>query len=93
MGRGVDIGDIIKQGDFVCDGWQMKMESAVRAAHTGKVSWVTETDNGQEAGEGLLMAEIEDLGYEGRNEAKLYCMNEIEAREEAWIADKEGYAD
>jgi pyruvate carboxylase len=66
----VDEGDIVKVDDVICVVRQMKMELEVRASKAGKVTWVTDVEDGEEVAEGVLAAEIELLG-EGRLEAKL----------------------
>jgi pyruvate carboxylase len=66
----VDEGDMIQEGDVICVVRQMKMELEVRASKAGRVTWVTEIEDGEEVGEGVLAAEIE-LEVEGKVEAKL----------------------
>ncbi|KAF1808009.1 hypothetical protein P152DRAFT_425626 [Eremomyces bilateralis CBS 781.70] len=65
----VDEGDIVKEGDVVCVVQQMKMELEVRAHRTGRITWVTEAEDGEEVAEGTLAAEVEGEGP--RVEAKL----------------------
>lgn len=52
-------GDEIKKGDVVAVVRQMKMELEIRARKGGKVVWVYEGEEGDEVGEGVLVAEIE----------------------------------
>jgi pyruvate carboxylase len=58
----VDVGDEIKKGDTVAVVRQMKMELEVRAGKAGWVVWVYEGDEGEDVGEGVLIAEIEGAG-------------------------------
>jgi pyruvate carboxylase len=62
----VDEGDVIKEGDVVCVVQQMKMELEVRSHRSGVVRWVTEAEDGEEVGEGMLVCVVE-----GDREAKL----------------------
>ena len=39
---------------------QMKMELEIRASRGGKVTWLFDAEEGEEVGEGLLVAEIKD---------------------------------
>ncbi|KAH7381360.1 carbamoyl-phosphate synthase L chain, ATP binding domain-containing protein [Phaeosphaeria sp. MPI-PUGE-AT-0046c] len=64
----VDEGDVIKEGDTVCVVQQMKMELEVRALRGGRVGWVTEAEDGEEVGEGMLVCVLEG---EGREKARL----------------------
>ncbi|KAF2097670.1 PycA protein [Rhizodiscina lignyota] len=64
-------GDILRKGDVVCVVQQMKMELEVRASRAGRVTWVTEAEDGEEVGEGTLAAEIEVLDEEKGVAAKL----------------------
>jgi pyruvate carboxylase len=66
----VDEGDILREGDVVCIVRQMKMELEVRAPKSGRVTWVTDAEDGEEVAEGVLAAEIE-VGPDARVEAKL----------------------
>ena len=58
----VDAGDEIKKGDVVAVVRQMKMELEIRASKAGRVAWVYEGEEGDEVGEGILLAEIEGPG-------------------------------
>ena len=64
----VDEGDLVKEGDVVCVVQQMKMELEVRARRSGRVSCVLEVEEGEEVGEGVLAAVVEE---EGARESKL----------------------
>ncbi len=55
----VDIGDEVKKGEVVAVVRQMKMELEIRASKSGRVSWVYEGEEGDDVGEGVLVAEIE----------------------------------
>ncbi|KAH6666867.1 carbamoyl-phosphate synthase L chain, ATP binding domain-containing protein [Halenospora varia] len=55
----VDEGDELKKGDTVAVVRQMKMELEIRASKGGRVVWVYEGDEGDDVGEGVLVAEIE----------------------------------
>jgi biotin carboxyl carrier protein len=66
----VDEGDILREGDVVCIVRQLKMELEVRAPKAGRVTWITDAEDGEEVAEGVLAAEIE-VGPEPRVEAKL----------------------
>ena len=55
----VDEGDVVKEGAVICVVQQMKMELGVRSPRSGKVTWVTEAEDGEEIVEGLLAAVIE----------------------------------
>ncbi|KAG9244722.1 hypothetical protein BJ878DRAFT_459748 [Calycina marina] len=54
----VDKGDEVKQGDVVAVVRQMKMELEIRANKAGKVVWVYEGNEGDDVGEGILVAEL-----------------------------------
>jgi pyruvate carboxylase len=56
----VDEGDIVAKGDVVAVVRQMKMELEIRASRGGKVAWVFEGEEGEEVGEGILVAEVKD---------------------------------
>lgn len=56
----VDEGDVIAKGEVVAVVKQMKMELEIRATRAGVVSWVYEGDDGDEVGEGILVAELEE---------------------------------
>jgi pyruvate carboxylase len=58
----VDVGDEVKKGETVAVVRQMKMELEIRASKGGRVSWVYEGEEGNEVGEGVLLAEIEGVG-------------------------------
>ena len=55
----VDIGDEVQKGQTVAVVRQMKMELEIRASKGGKVVWVYEGEEGDEVGEGVLLAELE----------------------------------
>lgn len=54
----VDEDDWVKKGDTVAIIRQMKMELEIRADQSGLVVWVFEGEDGEEVGEGVLIAEI-----------------------------------
>jgi pyruvate carboxylase len=56
----VDEGDVIAKGDVVAVVRQMKMELEIRASRGGKVTWVFDGEEGEEVGEGILVAEVKD---------------------------------
>jgi biotin carboxyl carrier protein len=56
----VDEGHIVAKGDVVAVVRQMKMELEIRASRGGKVAWVFEGEEGEEVGEGILVAEVKD---------------------------------
>ncbi len=56
----VEEGDIIAKGDVVAVVRQMKMELEIRTSRGGRVVWVFEGEEGEEVGEGILVAEIKD---------------------------------
>lgn len=56
----VDAGDIIQKDDPVCVIKQMKMEVEIRSHRAGRVSWVTEAEDGEDVAEGMLAAVVED---------------------------------
>jgi len=56
----VDEGDVIEKGAVVAVVRQMKMEVEVRCYRRGKVGWVFEGDEGEDVGEGVLVAVLED---------------------------------
>jgi len=58
----VDIGDEVSQGECVAVVRQMKMELEIRAAKGGRAKWVYEGEEGDDVGEGVLVAEIEGTG-------------------------------
>ncbi|OAL44704.1 hypothetical protein IQ07DRAFT_625015 [Pyrenochaeta sp. DS3sAY3a] len=55
----VDEGDIVKEGDVICVVQQMKMELEVRSPKSGRVTWVTEAEDGEDVAEGTLAAIVE----------------------------------
>ncbi|KAF1934893.1 hypothetical protein EJ02DRAFT_428937 [Clathrospora elynae] len=55
----VDEGDTVKEGDVICVVQQMKMELEVRSPRSGKVTWVTEAEDGEDVAEGMLAAVLE----------------------------------
>ncbi|KAF2269612.1 hypothetical protein CC78DRAFT_550566 [Lojkania enalia] len=52
----VDEGDMVREGDVICVVQQMKMELEVRTPRSGRVTWVTEAEDGEEVNEGTLAA-------------------------------------
>jgi len=58
----VDEGDEIQKGDVVAVVRQMKMELEIRAGKRGRVGWVYEGEEGDDVGEGVLVAELESAG-------------------------------
>ena len=54
----VDVGDEVVKGETVAVVRQMKMELEIRATKGGTVGWVYEGDEGDEVGEGVLVAEL-----------------------------------
>ncbi|KAF2796907.1 hypothetical protein K505DRAFT_270494 [Melanomma pulvis-pyrius CBS 109.77] len=62
----VDEGDVVREGDVICVVQQMKMELEVRTPRSGRVTWITEAEDGEDVGEGTLAAIIE-----GEREARL----------------------
>lgn len=54
----VDEGDVIEKGETVAVVRQMKMELEIRANKGGRVVWVYEGEEGDEVGEGVLVAEV-----------------------------------
>ncbi|KAK0123836.1 hypothetical protein ONS95_008830 [Cadophora gregata] len=55
----VDIGDEIQKGETIAVVRQMKMELEIRATKGGTIAWVYEGEEGDEVGEGILVAEVE----------------------------------
>jgi pyruvate carboxylase len=55
----VDEGDIVKEGEVICVVQQMKMELEVRTPKSGRVTFVTEAEDGEEVAEGMLAAIVE----------------------------------
>ncbi|RFU35272.1 hypothetical protein B7463_g1076, partial [Scytalidium lignicola] len=55
----VDVGDEITAGDVVAVVRQMKMELEIRAQKGGKTVWVYEGEDGDDVGEGVLVAELD----------------------------------
>lgn len=58
----VDVGDEVRKGETVAVVRQMKMELEIRAGKGGKIGWIYEGEEGDEVGEGVLLAEIEGGG-------------------------------
>jgi acetyl/propionyl-CoA carboxylase alpha subunit len=54
----VDVGDEVRVGETVAVVRQMKMELEIRAGKGGRVGWVYEGEEGDEVGEGVLLAEL-----------------------------------
>jgi len=54
----VDVDDEIAKGDVVAVVRQMKMELEIRAGKAGRVVWVYEGEEGDDVGEGVLVAEL-----------------------------------
>lgn len=55
----VDEGDEVTKGDVVAVVRQMKMELEIRASKGGRVIWTYEGEEGDDVGEGILVAELE----------------------------------
>lgn len=55
----VDEGDEVEKGDVVAVVKQMKMELEIRASKGGRVVWIFEGEEGDDVGEGILIAELE----------------------------------
>jgi pyruvate carboxylase len=55
----VDEGDEVQKGETVAVVRQMKMELEIRASKGGKVVWIYEGEEGDDVGEGVLVAELE----------------------------------
>ncbi|KAF2649212.1 hypothetical protein K491DRAFT_721895 [Lophiostoma macrostomum CBS 122681] len=55
----VDEGDLVKEGDVICVVQQMKMELEVRTPRSGRVTWITEAEDGEDVAEGMLAAIVE----------------------------------
>lgn len=55
-------GDEVRKGDVVAVVQQMKMELEIRAARPGRVIWMYEGEEGDDVGEGVLVAELEGGG-------------------------------
>ncbi|KAF2638722.1 hypothetical protein P280DRAFT_455925 [Massarina eburnea CBS 473.64] len=55
----IDENDVVKEGDVVAVVQQMKMELEVRSHRSGRVVWVTEAEDGEDVGEGMLVAVVE----------------------------------
>lgn len=58
----VEVGDEVVKGAAVAVVRQMKMELEVRASKGGHVVWVYEGEEGDEVGEGVLVAVVEGSG-------------------------------
>lgn len=56
----VEEGDVIAKNDVLAVVRQMKMELEIRSKKAGKVIWACEVEEGEEVGEGLLVAELVD---------------------------------
>jgi len=54
-------GDEVKQGSVIAVVRQMKMELEIKASKAGRIVWVYEGDEGDEVGEGVLVAELETI--------------------------------
>ncbi|KAF2713767.1 hypothetical protein K504DRAFT_530698 [Pleomassaria siparia CBS 279.74] len=63
----VDEGDVVHEGDVICVVQQMKMELEVRTPRSGRVTWITEAEDGEDVGEGMLAAIV----VQGEREARL----------------------
>lgn len=61
----VDVGDVLRAEQVVCVVQQMKMEIEIRARAAGRVSWVTDADDGEDVDEGVLAAVLEPLDDRG----------------------------
>lgn len=55
----VEEGDEVQKGDVVAVVRQMKMELEIRAGKGGVVVWVYEGEEGDDVGEGILVAELD----------------------------------
>ncbi|KAL6709810.1 hypothetical protein ACN47E_000595 [Coniothyrium glycines] len=55
----VDEGDVVREGDVICVVQQMKMELEVRTPKSGRVTWITEAEDGEDVAEGTLAAVVE----------------------------------
>lgn len=55
----VDEGDSVREGDTVCVVQQMKMELEVRSHRSGRVTWVTDAEDGEDVAEGVLVCVVE----------------------------------
>jgi len=55
----VEEGEVVKEGDVVCVVQQMKMELEVRSHRSGRVSWITDAEDGEDVAEGMLVAVVE----------------------------------
>ncbi|KAF2174155.1 hypothetical protein M409DRAFT_49022 [Zasmidium cellare ATCC 36951] len=60
----VDEGDVVEKDEAVAVVRQMKMEVEVRSRRRGVVKWVTEAEDGEDVGEGMLVAVV--VEEEGR---------------------------
>jgi pyruvate carboxylase len=58
----VEVGDEVAKGECVAVVRQMKMELEIRANKGGRVMWVYEGEEGDEVGEGVLVAIVEGVG-------------------------------
>jgi acetyl/propionyl-CoA carboxylase alpha subunit len=55
----VDEGDSVREGDTVCVVQQMKMELEVRSHRSGRVTWVTDAEDGEDVAEGVMVCVVE----------------------------------
>lgn len=58
----INEGDEVQKGETVAVVRQMKMELEIRASKAGRVVWVYEGEEGDDVGEGVLVAELEGGG-------------------------------
>jgi pyruvate carboxylase len=58
----IDEGDEVQKGETIAVVRQMKMELEIRASKGGRVIWVYEGEEGEDVGEGVLLAELEGGG-------------------------------
>ncbi|KAK4498481.1 hypothetical protein PRZ48_011139 [Zasmidium cellare] len=56
----VDVGDVVGKDEAVAVVKQMKMEVEVRSHRGGVVGWVTEAEDGEDVGEGMLVAVVQE---------------------------------
>ncbi len=55
----VEVGNEVQKGETVAVVRQMKMELEIRAPRGGRVLWCYEGEEGEDVGEGVLLAELE----------------------------------
>ncbi len=55
----VEAGDEVQEGEVLMVVRQMKMELEVRAPAAGVLTWVCDIEEGENAGEGMLVCELE----------------------------------